>query len=302
MADIFDGLAKSRFADIPFPVLDYTIKGGQRNKIHTYPHVHGGKPEKLGRAVYTITVTCFFDTSMLKAYPGLYPDGLNALLRKWEAGETAQLFVPTRGTIKAFCDSWTIATDARVRSGEKVDLTFIEDDEESFLEESILVASGVSFEQKALTLAEQRALYEAEMTPDELSLFDQIDAAVNEVRGALDEVDQRAAFIAAKVERVTNLCSEVEGRVAVAQSARGWPVLEATKELWSTMARVGAAATGNRNPVQSYTVPARMALSQLSSAVFNGDASRGRDLLELNFFADPFAINAGTSVLYYADV
>lgn len=298
MPDLIDRLGRASFDGVEIPFLGYSLRGGQRKKLHQYPHTDGAKPEKLGRENYVVNLTPFFDTSLDQLYPTIYPDVLNALLKKFEAGITGPLYLPTRGTIRCFCDGWTIEMSSKVRSGEAVSLTFCEDSEAGFDINDFTVFFGKDFYGKSLTLFELEARYAADMTEPNKSLFAQIDAAVNEVRGALDLAEARVQFVANKIERLTNLCAEVEERVTVAKSARGWPLLEATKELWASAKSAGASVAA-KNVIDTFTVPVRMAISQVSTAIF-GDATHSASLLDLNFFDDAFAIPAGTNIFYYA--
>jgi prophage DNA circulation protein len=299
MTDLFDRLGQPTFDGIAFPIMSYRLVGAQRKKVHTYPHVNSGKPEKLGRECYVVQVQALFDTSLDARYPGAFPEILNQLLAKFEAGLTGPLFLPTRGTIQAFCEGWTVEMSSAVRSGERADLTFLEDDEAGFSVNDFSVF-GANVATKALTLAELRAAYDAELAPADKSLFDGIDDAVNQVRAVQGAAELSSQLVLAKLERLSSLCAEVEDGVALVQDVRAWPLLEATKELWSTAANAANDIANQGVPMRTYTTPTLMALPLVSLAIY-GDSARGSSLLDLNFFEDAFAIPPGTKVLYYPD-
>jgi hypothetical protein len=43
-----------------------------------------------------------------------------------------------------------------------------------------------------------------------------------------------------------------------------------------------------------------MTTGEISAAVYNGDGSRGGDIIALNVIEDPFAVPAGTNIRYQA--
>jgi len=302
MPDYIAELGPFSFGGIQVPATGYRVRGGQREVTHLYPHVNRGKVEKQGLELYSVDADLLFDTDSLLAprYPDLHPGKLNALVAKFERGETADLYLPTRGTLRAFAKGWTVEMTATVTSGERMSVTFLEDDEDGFEVGSIAVTNAGDVKAVGLTVAELRAQYEAEMSESDKSIFDQIDDAANAVRVALDSGDLAASVIKAKADHLVGLCSEAEDRITILQDPRTYPLTEAMHELWALGAQVQRDVLGRRSITQTYTVPTKMALPQVSLAIF-GDSTRGGDLLELNFFRDAFAIQAGSVVSFYPD-
>src|SRR5438105_4964362 len=128
----FDTLQRASFGGAEFPVESVSIVGGLRDHIHEYPHSQGGAPEKMGRKLYTIRMKAVFQTKF-KLYPGLYPNTLNFLRKMFEEQSSADLVVPTIGTMTAYCRNWTQEMEWRIRNGEKADFEFVEDLAQDFL-------------------------------------------------------------------------------------------------------------------------------------------------------------------------
>jgi len=302
MPDIFSSLDKFKFDGITFPVISYRFQGGQRKKVHSYPHVNAGKAEKLGRELYTLHVQAIFDTSMDGVYPNNYPHELNNLLQKFEDGKTGYLTVPTRGTMKAFCDDWTVDMSAIVRNGERAEFSFVEDDEAGFVLHAFANIMNLDLLSSQLSLAEMRKLYEADMSAADKSIFDKIDNAINKVRAVMGFVETNGMLVISKAERLVGLCQEMEGLAEIIKNPRAYPLYDASLQLWYSATQIVSDVKNLvATPIKTFTVPMMMGLAQLSAAIYAGDATRGRDLLGINFFEDAYAIPAGTVVRYYPD-
>ena len=130
---VFDSYPQASFSGITFPVESSRIKGGIRDHIHEYPHSPGGSPEKLGRMLYEFTVQVHFDARFTN-YPGLYPQSLNQLTTLFEAQTTADFRLPQMpASVSCYCRAWTREMTNRIRSGERVELVFMEDQSTLYL-------------------------------------------------------------------------------------------------------------------------------------------------------------------------
>jgi prophage DNA circulation protein len=287
----FDGLA--------IPYENISVSNTQRKHVHLYPHINKGKAEKLGVGLFSIQISALFDASIEREYENNFPGTLNELLRRFKNGVTGKLYLPTRGTILAFCDEWKVDTSPKVTSGERATFSFCEDDEESFSLKNDFVNFAPDFRAAALSFADLWALYEAEQTPAEKSIFSKIDDAVNKVRAGFDQAELHQTLIAAKLERLVSLCAEAEDKVTGMSKPGGFPLLEALKELWSTSKAMAIDVFTKDIQINDYFVPARMSITQVSWGIY-GDATHVSDLLELNFFEDVMSIKAGTRVRYFA--
>src|SRR5262249_28189814 len=131
---VFDQLQRASFDGVPFPVESVDVTSDLRHHVHEYPHTAGGDPEKLGRSLYRIQMLGNFQATF-RAYPKLWPEALTKLRKTFEAEKTADLVIPTIGTIKAFITKWRQRSTAKIRSGEKVEIEFLEDQASAFLVE-----------------------------------------------------------------------------------------------------------------------------------------------------------------------
>src|SRR5207253_5016277 len=65
-------------------------------------------------------------------YPNLYPAGMNQMFVYASTQSTQDLVHPSSGTFPAFIINWDQEKEAKIRSGEKVEIEFLEDQESSF--------------------------------------------------------------------------------------------------------------------------------------------------------------------------
>lgn len=302
------GLPPASFDGIKFPVEMVRVRGGIRDHIHEYIRSPAGQPEKLGRKNYVIAMTALFH-DVIRAYPDLYPYALDKLVRAWESETTGDLVVPNVGPIRAYCRNWDRTLDVRVRSGERVELEFVEDSENNFLAEELIDQRQQSLAEKERTLIKlrQETIDENKHEPLTLlseaglsiSLFDAITGAVTSVLAIRDQVELYDNLLAARIEALIGLCQQCE-RLAALQDVRSYRVLDALQELWLTALELRQDLLRKRAPIQMYAVPRLMAIGQVSIAIY-GVASRAVEILQLNPIDDALAIPTGTQVRYYAD-
>jgi prophage DNA circulation protein len=291
-------LSRGSFGDIIFPVIETTVMGGQRNHVHEYPHVDGGDIEKLGRKPYIIRMVAWFHELEGVAalnYPDLWPGGLKRLRQLLESGSTEDLVVPTLGTIRAFPTAWTLRyVIAQAIDGEKAELEFVEDQEGAFGNEMELAANSLA--EAAVTFdleAELRAYLGKERKP---GLFESINDAVNSVLAIRDQAGAQASLVASKIAFVQSLCEEAERTVDFLGGADAAPLATALRNLWNTSADL-AAKVGGSEETLLYTVPERTTIDALAMRLY-GKTEKVGSLLKKNAFRDPYAIEAGTQVLY----
>jgi hypothetical protein len=294
---VFDGFQRMSFDGIAFPVSDVVVKGSVRHHVHEFPHSPGGEPEKMGRKLYTVSLTAHFHelpfTDLDEFYPKLYPEGLSTLQRTWEAQKTADLVVPNLGTIRAFCTEWTRKVDFRgARTGELVDLQFLEDQEKDYLLENV-IEFGEDFQK---TYDRLEALMGTKI-PEPPSVFQAINDVVTAILAISGAADASQRLLAAKIAGLTQLCSTAEREVAELQDASNWQVLEALKDLWKAAVDLGEQVGGPEVQILTYEVLGTMAIAQVSTAIY-GTAERARELLDLNDIPDVFAIPPGTRIRY----
>lgn len=291
-------LPRASFDGIEFPYTDLSVKGGLRYAQHEFPHSPGAEIEKMGRRPYTITFKAWFHdvpgSPLSTAYPGLH-SRLEELRDKFEKERTADLVVPTIGTIRAVATEWTQQFDPRVSSGETFELTFIEDQDLATLKELVdipdaqAVISANDDLQAAVMLAKIKS-----------SIFQQINDAITAVQGVFGMADAMSNLVAGKLHAVSNLCAYADSQVEEMQDPVNHVVVEALKHLWSNAQQAADNILSSAKTMRHYTTPKTMSVNQIAVQLF-GSSEKGFELLQMNDFADPMEIPAGTDVKYLAD-
>lgn len=298
----FDSLLKAQFAGLYFPVEGVAIDGVQRIHVHEYPHTDGGKLERLGRKPYNIRFMPIFDEGIVQydAFNNgrpLYPDVLVALHQKWVQGEIGDLVIPTMGTISAFMVGFKRSMAPNLRSGERVELDFIEVMNERFRLGETVVSDGrssIAAKHKAISVL---PLSDPKGPRD--NIFDKIDAAVNRLLAVQDQGDLFLSQVSAKVEKLTNLISLATQRVEALQQPENWRVLEAYKELWFAANEAKRAASERVKP-HIYHPPHEMTIQEVAMAIF-GSTDRTMELLQMNVIENADAIPRNFPIRFIGD-
>jgi hypothetical protein len=189
--------------------------------------------------------------------------------------------------------------DARIRSGESVELDFEEDDERGF----------DFFTQRALpttVVTAAAALQAARSSPGLLArlgeaivdVLDAVDNAANELRALRDTGEAYSQLAAAKVERLGNLCSELDRMFSNALAPTDWALIDALQDLWASANDLAKDIATTQMPLAYFVVPRVMTLVEASIAIY-GDASRSSELYALNDIADALALPAGSRLVHY---
>lgn len=304
----FDRLQRAAFARIEFPIEEVTVSGAIREHEHKYPHAPGAALEKLGRELYEIRMRAQFHDSF-KGYPNLWPGSLAQLRSLYEAETTEDLVIPTIGTIRATCVRWTqTAAPKRARSGESVEFVFKEDLEQAFLVTSLVTTSRNTFSEDTRDLsAEVQKLRDAGpgAFPTEaersfqLSIFDQIQQASNDILGLLDSVDESSNLLLAKVEQMKRILDNADRQAKALGNAENATLLAAFLSVWDAVIGVEKDLLGKNGGIQQYTLIRQMSVSELSKTLYSGDGTHAVELMQINPIRDPFAIPAQTTVRYY---
>lgn len=298
MAAHFDSLSSAKFGDIAFAWRRYSIRSSLRKHVHEYRHTPGGALEKQGRTVYSIRFSCHFDETLnAKKKFGNYPENLGNIRALFEKETTAALYVPTLGTIQAVITDFSQEADAeRQRSGEAVELEFTEDQSKRFLVDSILV----NLDSSGLGNASTGLLDTSTKLNVPTNIFDTITDAVNGVLAIRDQAGIYPQLLAAKILYVADLCREADRTLAQLKDPLNHELLEALKVLWAAANDLAKNVTEVSGVIQTYVVPQRMTIQQVSTAIYKR-SDRAFDILSLNEFSDALAIPAGSQVRYYVD-
>jgi prophage DNA circulation protein len=281
-----------------FPYSKITIKGGIRYHVHEYPHSPGGDVEKLGRKLYEFEFTIPFHnlpgSKLEQQFQGLFPDRLKTFLSKFDQEASADLVVPSVGTMRCVATTWDgVADMAQALSGEEWVFRFVEDVDQASVVKAV-PNLGVHAMANAVEELQAKNL-KAGLSP---SLFDKLQDAVNEVLGILGEADMYSRLAAGKIEGIADLCGKLDRELKELQDPMNSPVLEALKDVWANAVDLAENIPGVQGGQLSYfRVPKIMTVGQIAMRLY-GSAERGTDIMQINPIDDPFAIPAGFQISY----
>lgn len=292
---------KAAFDGIEFAYSEVQVKGGIRHARHEFPHSPGAEIEKQGRHPYAIQFTCTFHfvkgSALDREYPELYPTRLRQLRERFEKEITADLVVPNIGTIKAVCVGWHQTFKSEHASGETVVLEFLEDQDaaKAFEDQTTdFGATALAETNDALLAALALADFKKAATQ---SIFQDINDAVTFVQGILGQADAFSNLVAGKIAALNQLISFADSTVEELQDPVNYQVLEALKDLWATCTKIQNEVLGQESQIRVYTVPRLMSVGQIAVEIF-GSSEKVGEVLQINSFADEFAVPAGTKVKY----
>ncbi len=293
---VFDSAQRASFNGIEFPVKSISIKGKYRHAEHEYLRVPGAVIEKLERSIYDIEMVAPFDVN-IKGFGKLWPDGVRALQKLYETGATAALVIPTIGTLPAFQPTWEENIDiAKVRSGETLKLSFKEDQTQRFLQLAVVQTQQQSMATSVTNLASIRA--QLREPANDTNLFDQIQDGANKILAIKDQADLYGGLLAAKLGMFTALLGRADQQLESLKDPSNHQVLDAFLELWDSAVKMATnLAEGPRGP-RTYVTPSKMSVSDIATAIY-GNSERASEVLINNSFTDPFAVPAGTKVIWF---
>ena len=291
---IFDSNQPMSFAGVQFPTDSYEVHLSGRKHVHEYPHSPGGAPEKLGRALYEITVDALFDANLIpKQYQNgkLWPQGLD-MIRRWaELQQTDTLVIPTIGEMPCFIVDYREKSSNMHLSGVKVSLSFLEDSSDSFLLNQIAVPSSGA-------IVEAGEYFKQQTAPLKLPILEVIANLYADVVAYRDSIGMFSAVFEAKLTGLLKMLSFADTTVKELQDPKNLLGYDALHELWKTAIRVANDTADAGATLRTYITKTRMSLSDVSIALY-GDTSHASDLLTLNSISDPFSMPAGTRIRYY---
>jgi hypothetical protein len=295
LSDIFDTLKKASFGDIEFPYKSISIKGALDHHVHKYLHRPGAEIEALGRRHYEIRYECDFHTDM-PSWPGLYPNRLSQLVSLFESEETLPLFVPNLAReLPAKCIDWPRKLLATVRSGESVELTFLEDSTDRYTADKL-----ITFTSKTVVPQVDAVQFEVEKLADPVAQdwLDKVLEELDKYLALIESIEMEADYQHARVDGLFDRVGRL-ARVPVLQTAAGASALRATLALWGTIAEQKNTSLVAARPIAAYTTQRdKMSIVDVSMALFGGDPSRALEILRLNDLDDALAIRVGTEIRY----
>ena len=294
MPSVFDSFPRASFNGIEFPVESSRIKGGLRDHVHYYSHSPGGSPEKLGRELYEFTVQVNFD-ARFTAYPGLYPNSLDQLQQFFETQTTGSFRLPQMpSAVPAYCRGWTREMNNRIRSGEKVELVFIEDQSNLFLFQDLVSNASANLTLGALANPSQ---FLPVPSLSLAALIGQVSLFIGQIQGLAQTVSVYGTELSNAVDGLINACASLDDDDQM-QGVPAAAMMEANHELWAAAQNMANDIQGQGIQLQKWVVPVQMDIGRISVAIYK-DSSRAGDLLSLNDVPDPLLVQAGTPLWYY---
>ena len=285
-------LKVASFAGISFPYSECTVKLGQRKHVHVYLETPGGALQKLGRELYQIEFTVPAHEGLSAPYAAFYSTKLPALWSVFERSETADLTVPSIGTLRAFNTDATRSINVRVQSGEALKLSFLED-QEALFSANALITPSVDGIPPVLRSFLRRA---PAAVP--LSTLDKLTAAVNDLVTLRDQGELAARIVSAKASGVIAQCEAIY-RLPRFGEAVNFSAVDALLDIQFAAVTIREdAARRARSTYLSDPTPSRMSITQLSAWLY-GDTSHASELLVLNAFTDPLSVPRYTQVRRY---
>lgn len=298
----FDSLPRHQFGSVIFPGRTTRLTVAGRVFEHEYPHVKKGAAEKLGAKLRRCTIEIPADSRM-PAYPNLYPAGMLQLLAWAESQSTQTLQHRSAGKWPAFIVNYDQLLDSRIRSGEKVELQFLEDTPDDFTADKIAPVNpnqslSPTAGQLALDLANIRA--QLSLTSNDEDLFSALQSVVSDVVAVQDTRELYGNLYAAKIQSVIDMCSQLHDATPSLQDVRAWPVVEDLVTLRALAIGAQQDLTAKNLRLLEYVNPTAQPLLTIARVLY-GDASRQSDLLSLNAdtVVNPMRVPAGAKIRYY---
>lgn len=295
MAGILDDLQRAAFNGVEFAVQRYSVKGGLRDHVHEYRHTPGGQPEKLGRKLYTVEFDAIFSTET-PDFPNAYPGDLASLRKAFEAETTADLVVPTIGTIQAYATDWTQDVEFKtMRDGERCRFVFREDQTGLFLVDDIVRVDYA-------TVTSQTAALEAEIEAADLDVdvFQQVLNLANAVQDVVGVGEFYAEMLLDRVSALVAACQRIDEVYDELNQPVNHRVGEALRDIGVSAIILERDLKRSRRPLITFVVPPiTMHVAQISMAIY-GTTERAAEIMQLNAFENPLAVAPGTEVQAYA--
>lgn len=293
---VFDDLQRASFDGLEFPIKSVSVRGSYRKHSHEYLRVPGAITEKLERGLYVVEMEALFHAT-IRGYGQLWPNTLAAMRNKYEQGITSELVIPTIGTIPAFQDEWMQqAAIGTVRSGETITLHFLEDQTETFLTLALAKVDTTSLSSSTSKLAAIRE--ELSLTESDRSIFDGIQDAANSLFAIKDQADLFGGLVAAKVLQLEGIIRQADEQLESTQNPENWLLVDALHELWDSVVTLGRNLAESPRGPRLYIVPRIMTVSDIATALY-GDTERASEILLNNSLPDPFAVTAGTKIIWF---
>lgn len=295
-----DAQRQTAFNGIPIPVTGIEVHSQGRQHLHEFPHSPGAAPEKLGRGIWHLTVECSFQVVFVK-YPTSYPGDMRALRALYEQQITATFQHPNGDDFPAFIASWRQHWNPKLRSGERVQIEFLEDQRTTFLaapSSTSTQGTSIGVQQSALDAQLQAIKSQLLVSETDLSVFDTLRAASNAVASLTGTVQLYTSLVQAKCAQLQSVCAQVE-QLPSMQSPLAVGITDPLHNMWAAATSI-LQSTQAAQRLGRWVVPETMSLNAIARTLY-GDASRYEELASLNSatIRDPNVVPAATRILYY---
>lgn len=298
---IYETFQKASFNGINFPYTQIGISCGIRHFVHVYPHSPGGDVEKMGRKPYQFRFGISFEdvegSPLERDFQGLFPDRLRNFLALFDRQATADLVVPSIGTVKCCAIDWNGTADmAESLSGEKWNFEFIEDQDHASLIKTI-----PNLGTHALKASVEELQKKADDHGFKPGFFQGLNDMVTSVDAVFGVSDQYSRLLGAKLSALGDLCARFDRETKEFLDPMNHAVLDGLKDLWANAIDLSESLTGASGAqLATYRVPKLMSIGQVATKLY-GSAERGAYIMKINAIDDPFEIPAGTSLQYVKD-
>jgi len=291
---VFDQLERASFDGTQFLVRSCEITGNLRWSSHQYRHVSGHDPEKVGRNPYTVKMEAVFVTGN-RDYPDLWPGRLNTIRNLFEFQETKDLVIPTIGHIDAFISEYNQKTDFKIRNGEEVSLTFVED---QMID--LIIGSQIITNPSSLTSAASNFEIQADTIEPKPSIFESIVDSVNAVFAIKDQFDIFGGLLASQLARLLEFIDEANRIVVELQDPVNYQVLEAMKDIADAAIQLSKDLSDTGRQPLLFVCPGVMSVAQISASLYS-NTERSAEIMLNNPLDDPFQVQAGTEIIYFSE-
>lgn len=293
---------------LAFPVVSISETGGNRISKDERPLRDGAHLQDTGSRAVEFSFACVFDNGLL-AFDAeqqldqinggldLYPDVLNGLLDSFSTHETGDLYVPTRGKVRARAESYSRDESAEILNHGKVRLVFCVDNEDgldfSGFEPPSVSASAITVAAAVELEAETTGAWDGSVT-DFTELANNIEGLANAPGDYLSDVETQAQIVKNAHDKVvkahTDTATEGRDLLMDPESTTLYKHLSMLKEM------AGQSSQSTRRGRPTYvtkTYTTRVSLPQVAAI----ELQDYDVLVEINpNLDDPLDIPAGTGV------
>jgi len=311
MPNIVETFEIASFDAVEFPWVEYSIKGSLDHHVHKYIHKPGGEVEDLGRRLYEFRFQLEFHETDLAQWLGKYPGNMLKLVELYEGGGTHVLVVPGVGHFKAKLINLDRHFVARILSGEKAELSFLEDGKDLFSVQALFGFASATMPAQVeqlrievdrvapLLVGPAPVLEPFDPTPtlvDQISVgIDAIESAADAVLVARDQAELQMDMVATKVNGLIAACEVLDGLftdpLLAAASEPLFAIWEAAIDARDDQLEAGLV-------LETYVVTRRMSVIDLALQLY-GTTDQVSTLLHVNDFDDALSIRPGTTIRYY---